>query len=129
GLKPLKAMARHLRFADLFERDAKELKHALMRQVFLRNALRVAQEMLIVSMIAIGFYCAIEVFQYPFEQVIVVALLLIRLIVVQAHAQRQLQSVHQTESAFWALQDTIAEADAAREAFTGTREPSLQKGI
>jgi ATP-binding cassette subfamily C protein len=129
GLKPLKAMARHLRFAVLFENDAKELKHALMRQVFARNTLRVAQELIIVIVIAAGFYSAIEVFHYPFEQIIVVALLLIRLVLTLAQAQRQLQNVQQTESAFWSLQETIKEAEAAREAFTGTRQPTLERGV
>ena len=48
GLKPLKAMARHMRFAVLFENDAKELKGALIRQVFSRNAMKVTQEIIIV---------------------------------------------------------------------------------
>ena len=129
GLKPLKAMARHLRFAVLFERDAKELKQALMRQVFARNTLRVTQELIIVSIIAIGFPVAIVVFHYPFEEILVVTLLLIKLAMTLAQGQRQMQTVQQTESAFWSLQETINEAEAAKEAFTGTRVPTLDSGI
>ncbi len=129
GLKPLKAMARHLRFAVLFEKDAKELKHALMRQVFARNTLRVTQELIIVVIIAVGFYSAIEIFHYPFEEIIVVALLLIKLVLTLAQAQRQMQTVQQTESAFWSLQETIKEAEVAREAFTGAAVPTLDRGI
>ncbi len=129
GLKPLKAMARHLRFAVLFERDAKELKQALMRQVFARNTLRVTQELIIVVIIAVGFPSAIEIFHYPFEEIIVVALLLIKLVLTLAQAQRQMQTVQQTESAFWSLQETIEEAEIAREAFTGVRAPTLEQGL
>ena len=129
GLKPLKAMARHLRFAVLFERDAKELKQALMRQVFARNTLRVTQEMILVSIIAVGFPVAIVVFHYPFEEIIVVTLLLIKLAMTLAQGQRQMQTVQQTESAFWSLQETIKEAEVAKEAFTGTRIPTLEHGL
>jgi len=129
GLKPLKAMARHMRFAVLFENDAKELKGALIRQVFSRNAMKVTQEIIIVIIIAVGFYGAIDVLQYPVEEIIVVSLLLMRLVMTLAQAQRQLQNVQQTESAFWSMQETIAEAEAARESFTGTKTPTLDKGI
>jgi ATP-binding cassette subfamily C protein len=97
--------------------------------VFARNTLRVTQELILVSIIAIGFPVAIVVFHYPFEEIIVVTLLLIKLAMTLAQGQRQMQTVQQTESAFWSLQETIQEAEAAKEAFTGTRIPTLEHGL
>jgi ATP-binding cassette subfamily C protein len=129
GLKPLKAMARNLRFTTLFDRDVRELKRALRRQVLARNATRSMQEVMIVVAIAVGFYGAVEIAQYPVDQVIVIALLLIKTVLTLAQSQRTLQSVNQCESAYWSLYETIKEAEAAKEVFTGTREPTLDRRI
>jgi ATP-binding cassette subfamily C protein len=122
-------MARHLRFAVLFEKDAKELKHALIRQVFSKNALRVLQELIIVVILAGGFYGAIDVLNYRFEEITFVAVVLIKLVMTIGQAQRQLQNVQQTESAFWSMQQTIREVDEAKESYTGTDTPTLERGI
>ncbi|MEX2298760.1 MAG: ABC transporter ATP-binding protein [Dongiaceae bacterium] len=129
GLKPLKAMARNLRFTTLFDRDVKELKRALRRQVLARNATRSMQEVMIVVAIAVGFYGAVEIAHYPVDQVIVIALLLIKTVLTLAQSQRTLQSVNQCESAYWSLHETIKEAEAAKEVFIGTRQPTLERGI
>jgi ATP-binding cassette subfamily C protein len=106
GIKPLKAMARHVRFGALFAADARSVNKSLRRQVWGKQAVRSGQdEMLFASGCGI-LYVAATFWKLPLQEVIVMAALL-------------------SESAFWGLRETIAEAEREHETATGRGTPTF----
>ena len=125
GIKPLKAMARHVRLGKLFAADAQDLNDSLRRQVISRQATRSLQEPMLAIFLGIGFYAAMRYWAVPVVEFIVMGLLMARTVALIGRIQLAYQTVHQSESAYWAIRDTIAEARAEREVVTGTRAPTL----
>jgi ATP-binding cassette subfamily C protein len=128
GIKPLKAMARHVRFGALFAADARSVNKALRRQVWGKQAVRSGQdEMLFAS--GCGFlFVAFTFWKLPLQDVIVMAVLLFRTVLMFNRAQQWYQIAVLSESAFWGLRETIAEAEREREAITGGGVPTFTKG-
>jgi ATP-binding cassette subfamily C protein len=128
GIKPLKAMARHARLGRLFAADAQSLNVALRRQVFSRQMTRSLQEPLLVLFLAPGFYVAVEYWAMPITDLIVIAIVLGRTVTILGKVQQTFQTAVQAESAYWAISDTIAEARADHEQWSGTGIPTLETG-
>jgi ATP-binding cassette, subfamily C, bacterial len=125
GIKPLKAMARHVRFGALFAADARSVNKALRRQVWGKQAVRSGQdEMLFASGIGLLFV-AFTFWKLPLQEVIVMAALLFRTVLMFNRAQQWYQMAALSETAFWGLRDTIAEVERERETTTGTGTPSF----
>ncbi len=127
GIKPLKAMARHVRLGALFAADARELNKALRRQVFSKYSVRSLQEPVMAVFLCGALYVATTVWQLPVAQIIVMGLVLARTVTALGKAQLQYQTVMVSESAFWSLRRTIAEAEAERESIAGAAAPSFEQ--
>lgn len=127
GIKPLKAMARHARLGWLFATDAHSLNDALKRQVFSRQLTRSLQEPLLALFLAPGFYVAVEYWEMPITDLIVMVVVLGKTVTMLGKVQQTFQTAVQAESAYWAIHGTIVEARAAREEPSGTRMPSLTR--
>ncbi len=125
GIKPLKAMARHVRFGALFAADARSVNKALRRQVWGKQAVRSGQdEMLFAS--GCGFlFVAFTFWKLPLQDVIVMAVLLFRTVLMFNRVQQWYQIAVLSESAFWGLRETIAEAERERESITGRGVPTF----
>ena len=128
GIKPLKAMARHVRLGRLFAADAHDLNEALRRQVFSRQATRHLQEPILAVFLALAFFTATSYLAMPLAQLIVMGYLLVRTVATIGKAQQSYQIATLSESAYWAMQDTIQEAERQKEVFEGTKIPTLQQG-
>jgi ATP-binding cassette, subfamily C, bacterial len=126
GIKPLKAMARHVRFGALFATDARSVNKALRRQVWGKQAVRSGQdEMLFAS--GVGFlFAAFTFWKLPLQEVIVMAALLFRTVLMFNRSQQWYQVAALSETAFWGLRETIAEVERERETTTGTATPSFR---
>jgi ATP-binding cassette subfamily C protein len=125
GIKPLKAMARHVRFGTLFATDARSVNKALRRQTWGKQAVRSGQdEMLFASGIGLLFV-AFTFWKLPLQEVIVMAALLFRTVLMFNRSQQWYQIAALSETAFWGLRDTIAEVERERETTTGTGTPSF----
>ncbi len=128
GIKPLKAMARHARLGRLFAADARSLNDALRRQVFSKQATKSLQEPMLALFLAPGFYVAVQFWALPVTDLIVMVLLLARTVMILGKVQQSYQTAMQSESAYWAISDTILEARAEHEQWHGTRVPTLGSG-
>ncbi len=128
NIKPLKAMAKSGKFANLFNRKIDQLKRALRRQVVSQYALKNLEEMLVAIAVGIGFYIAITRWNVPVSQLLVMGVLLFQVVSSVGKMQRQFQKAVLLESPYWAMRDLIDEADAAREPNPGSAMPSLEKG-
>jgi ATP-binding cassette subfamily C protein len=126
GLKPLKAMARHVRFGALFAADARAVNTALRRQVWSRQAVRSGQEIMLWAVGCALLYVAATVWSVPLQELIVMAALLSRTVLMFNRSQQWYQVATLSESAFWSLRETIAEAERERETSSGQATPSFR---
>ncbi|MBW1849954.1 MAG: ABC transporter ATP-binding protein [Deltaproteobacteria bacterium] len=129
SIKPLKAMAREDLADAVLETETNRLNKALRKQVFSKEALRSLQEPMIVAFLAFGLSVALIQWALPFASVMVLVFLLARLLTQLGKVQEQYQKMVILESAYWALQKKIREAEKEREPVFGDRVPSLEQSI
>ncbi|MDR4307744.1 ABC transporter ATP-binding protein [Chelatococcus sambhunathii] len=129
GIKPMKAMGRHARFQELFERDAEKIRKAQRKQSLARDTNKALQEPILAAFLAAGMYLTIGVWQMPPGQVIIMALLLARTVATIGKAQQALQNVRIQQAGFNAIADTIDIARAMKEQSHGGRKPKFEQAI
>ncbi len=128
NIKPLRAMAKEAKFANLFDKKLGQLKRALERQVISQYALKNLQEMFLAIAGGIGFYAAMTYWDVPLSELLILAALLFRTVSSVGSIQQQFQKAVLLESPYWAIRQLIDEAAAAREANPGGKAPSLEEG-
>lgn len=128
NIKALKAMARQDSFANLLQVKIRSLNRALRRQVISEEGRRSGEEMLIALALAIAFYCAVEIWSYQLSEMVVIGLLLLQVMRNVGKIQDNFQKAVLIESPYRTLQDLLAETDAARERWAGSRVPTLDRG-
>jgi ATP-binding cassette subfamily C protein len=125
GIKPLKAMAKHVRISALFSADARAVKETLRRQVVSKQAVRNLQEPILWTLSAMILLIAYRFTDVSFSTLLVMGALLFRTVITTNKAQQNYQMAAIAESAYWTLQDTISEATGERETNTGIKAPTL----
>jgi ATP-binding cassette subfamily C protein len=129
GIKPMKAMGRQARFAQLFDRDLRKVRRASRRQVFSKHINKALQEPILALCLALGIYVALRVLHMPTGEVIVMSLLLAKTVQVVGKAQQELQNFYSHQHGLESVRETVAETTAEREVAQGRRVPTLQVGI
>src|SRR5215470_7163726 len=127
GIKPLKAMARHVRFGSLFAADARSVNKALRRQVWGKQAVRSGQEVLLWVLFCALLYVAHTFWHMSLQDLIVMGGLLFRTVLMFNRAQKAYQLAALSETAFWGLRATIAEAEAEAETASGSGTPTFER--
>ncbi len=130
GIKPMKAMARQARFNVLFLEDLKVIKNAARRAVFSHHTNRTLQEPILALCLTLGIFMALEVFHLQVGEVMVMSLLLAKTVSIVGKAQQELQNVYAAEGGYWAVHDTIVEAQAHVEAVGGAQGvPTFERDV
>lgn len=129
GIKPLKAMARHAHLGHLFATDARVLNRSQRRQILARQANRLLQEPLIGVFLVVTFYVASRLLALSIQEMIVMGIVLARTVASLGKAQQAYQAAALSESAYWAMWETIRETEQEQEKSTGTRLPTLQRDL
>lgn len=129
GIKPMKAMGRHARFQELFERDAEKIRKAQRKQSLARDTNKALQEPILAGFLAAGIYLTVGVWEMPPGQVIIMALLLARTVATIGKAQQALQNVRIQQAGFNAIADTIDIARAMKEQSHGGLKPKFEQAI
>jgi len=125
GIKPLKAMNRHGRFAELFTRQTVSVNKALRKQVIAKEGLKNLQEPLIALCFLLVFSISTLFLGTPIEELIVVAISIYAMITSVIKVQKQLQMAVIDESAYYAVHDMIEEAAAEAEPRHAGKPPTL----
>ncbi len=128
GLKPMKAMARHVQIGRLFDLDVSKLNRALRRQVLSKALLRNFQDVIQATFMVAAFVVAVTIWHLPITEIIVLAVILQKTSGQFGKLQQQYQEAQQRESAYWAMEEIIAEAIAAREPRGPDKVPTLTRG-
>ncbi len=129
SIKPLKAMAREDTAETILEKKTLELREALQRQVFSKEALRALQEPLSTIFFALGLYVALVILGLPLPSVLVMVYMLAKILKALQRAQRELQAMVIAESGYWSLLKKIRKADQEREVFRGRQAPHFEHSI
>jgi ATP-binding cassette, subfamily C, bacterial len=129
SVKTFKAMGRDEAAADALSVETKHLKRALKREVLGDAALTASQEPMYMLVIVIGIYIALEQFSMEISTVLFLSLVLTKLLRQFGKVQKQYQRMSVCESAYWALDDTITEAQRAAEVSQGTQQPVFEHQI
>ena len=127
GIKPLKAMARHVRFGTLFAADARSVNKALRRQVWGKQAVRSGQEVMLWVLGCVLLYVAHIFWHMTLQDLMVMGALLFRTVLMFNRVQQSYQLAALSESAFWGLRATIAEAEGEAETVSGRSVPSFKR--
>ncbi len=127
NIKALKAMSRQGSFANLLGQKIKSLNSALRRQVISEEGRRSGEEMLIALALAVAFYVAVEVWSYQLSEMVVIGLLLLQTMRNVGKIQENFQKAILIESPYHALEALLAESEAARERWSGNRQPTLER--
>ena len=128
-VKPLKAMGREAQVSPLLERSTRRLNRALKREVFSREALAGLQESLLIVSLVCWLYVALTRWSLSLETVFMLVVLFGRTLASLTRAQRQYQRMGAQESAYWSLQETLHQSDAAGERNCGVERPQLAQAV
>jgi ATP-binding cassette subfamily C protein len=129
SVKPLKAMARQDLVESVLAAETSSLNKALRKEVFSKAALSAIQEPMFGTVMVVGIFLALEVLKMPLPTVMVLVLLSIRMLKQLGSVQNQYQKIAANESAYWALQDAIREAQEEKESLTGGVTPVLRQAV
>jgi ATP-binding cassette subfamily C protein len=127
-LKLLKATGRETLIGPLLEEDTRKLNKALRKQVSSKESLHALQEPILVVFACIGIYVGARIGVAP-ASLLVLVLLFARTLGVMNRMQRKYQDLAVDESALANLRQLIASAESHREVESGTRPPTLERGI
>lgn len=125
SVKPLKGMGREHLADAVLSMETTRLNRALERQALGSALLESTQEFLFALIIAGGIYVALAEFAMPFATVMVLVVVVGQMVALLGKVQKQYQKMTLSESAYWSMQRTIAEAQAEEEELRGGERPVL----
>jgi ATP-binding cassette, subfamily C, bacterial len=129
GIKPLKAMGCEKLLTPILEAETKELNKARQQQILSFEARSALHEPMLVLLVAVGLYCALEIRHAELAAVMMLALLFWRTLSRVGGIQADWQELARLESAYWSLRSSIDEAEAASEVTKNGRTPTLHSGV
>ena len=125
SVKPLKGMGREHLADAVLSMETTRLNRALERQALGSALLESTQEFLFALVIAGGIYVALAEFAMPFATVMVLVVVVGQMVALLGKVQKQYQKMTLSESAYWSMKRTIAEAQAEEEELRGGEPPVL----
>ena len=129
SVKSLKAMGREKLADKVLVGQTTALDRALRLEVIAKQGLKSAQLAIFALLVGTGYWYLVASWQLPKSEAMVLIFLFVRLLVTVGNLQEMHQTAAVGESAYFALLDMIHGAQAQEEHSTGTRVPSLERGI
>ena len=115
AVKPVKAMGREADVWPMLEAETREFQTSQRRVILARESASAFHEPIAVTLVAVGLYFALTYSSLPLEQLVVTALVFLRLMTKASQVQGRYQSFVSNESAYWSLEAQIRASEAARE--------------
>lgn len=123
GIKPIKAMARENEFLPLLEAETQGINKTQQSVVIANETLKALQELLMISVLAIGVYVATTFGNTPLPSLMLLAFLFYRLAGRSNLLQQSYQKIVTYEAGFWSLRNGIMLAESEREETSGVASP------
>jgi ATP-binding cassette subfamily C protein len=128
-IKPLKTMARESMADAVLVKKVENLKKALKKQVYSKEALSAFQEPITVVFLAAGLYIALVVVKIPVASVLVMVFMMSKLFKRLQNIQKEYQNMGINESAYWSILKKTEEAKNSKEPLLGDQPPVLNQSI
>jgi ATP-binding cassette subfamily C protein len=129
SIKPLKAMARENAADTVLTSKTEKLNRALRKQAISKAALGAFQEPLLVTFLALLLYAALEHMSMSLVTVVAMVYLIRRILKNVQKIQQDYQEMTTYDSAYWSIQEKIADAGKEIEPALGNRLPALNTSI
>ena len=129
SVKALKSMGLAGQVNLVLETETGRLNRALRKEVMSNAALPALQEPVVVMFMATGLYLAVTHWQLPLANVLVLAVLLVRVLNSLGKVQQHYQKMVVGESAYWSMHRTIRSAELAREAADQGLPPRFEREL
>jgi ATP-binding cassette subfamily C protein len=129
SVKSFKAMGREHLADEVLSGETNQLRGALKREALATAALESAQEPMYAVVIAAGIWVALAQFDVEMATVMFLVLVLANLLKQVGKVQKQYQRLLTFDSAYWAMLETIEDAEGEAETLAGTRLPDLHEAI
>lgn len=129
GIKQVRAMGRTDRFIHLFEEDARALAGAMKTRVFSSEYATELQEPIIGGLIAGGFFLALHSLQLHVQDVVIMAILLVRTVGAITPIQRFFQKFFQAYDQYESLELMMKQTRGEKELSPGTQPATFERGI
>lgn len=129
GIKQVRAMGRTDRFIHLFEEDALALAGAMKTRVFSSEYATELQEPIIGGLIAGGFFLALHSLQLHVQDVVIMAILLVRTVGAITPIQRFFQKFFQAYDQYESLELMMKQTRGEKELSPGTQPATFERGI
>ncbi|MBT8489143.1 MAG: ABC transporter ATP-binding protein [Gemmatimonadetes bacterium] len=111
GIKTVKAMGRERQILPFLEAEANEFNLARRRAVHATQSLTAFREPLIVLVLAVGLYGAIQFTSVPSTTVLVAAVIFYRVMTTLTNVQSRYQDLTVNESAYWSIHEKMHAAE------------------
>ena len=128
SIKPLKAMARQVGYAQLFGEHINSLKVALRQQAISREMLVNLKDVLVVIGFAIAFYVVVVAWGTDAAQFLILAFLILEIVYAINRVQQMIQEASAEESAYAAVHQLIEQTETDSESMTAGIPPTFQNG-
>ncbi|HRK96794.1 MAG TPA: ABC transporter ATP-binding protein, partial [Rhodospirillales bacterium] len=129
SIKPLKAMAKESHFINLCDSRIRSLRKTSRQELMSQETRRALEEIMVAALLGVAIYVLFAVLEYPFAEVLVMALLLSKTISNVGRIQAYLQRAISVEAPYLAIQELLAEAKANAERLGGGAPPKLEHGV
>ncbi len=129
SIKPLKAMAKESHFINLCDSRIRSLRKTSRQELMSQETRRALEEIMVAACLGIAIYVLFAVLEFPFAEVLVMALLLSKTISNVGRIQAYLQRAISVEAPYLAIQELLAEAKANAERLGGGAPPKLERGV
>jgi len=128
AVKLLKATGRESLVEPLLESDTVQLNTALRRRIFSREALRAAQEPVLITSLCVMLY-VLHILGTPAAEILLLAALFAKTNSSANKLQRRYQQSITEGSALWSMREMIDSAAADVEMMPTGASPTLEKGV
>jgi ATP-binding cassette subfamily C protein len=129
SVKSFKAMGREHLADNVLSEETSALRGALRREALATASLESAQEPMYALVIAGGIYFAFALFDVQMATATFLILVLANLLKQVGKVQKQYQRMAIYESAYWALDETISDAESKAEVLEGEKPPHFEREI
>mgnify|MGYP002780542081 CR=1 FL=1 len=130
GIKPIKAMGREAEFQSVLEQEAREINQTQEKQILASQAIRSAQEPLLVILLSVALYLLVQLGTTSLTGLFLMAFLFNRLVGRINQLQLDYQNMVISETAFWSMDQNIRTASEQREELAASAPtPELKREI
>lgn len=129
NIKPLKTMNRWQGSLDAMTHTLRRLKRSLIKREVFKHALQQGGDVLLAVVIGAAIYLAHSVWSVPLAALVVSGVIFFQLLSIINKLQKFLQQAVELESAYLRTEELIADAESAREVWTGGDAPDVGDGF